>query len=214
LASQQREITMQPEPSTIQELPLFPLRTVLFNGGRLPLKIFEPRYIDMVSRCLKEQSGFGVVLIRDGVEARTASQSAQPHLFGIGTYATIVDFSEVPGGMLGIITAGGPKFRVLDTHERDDHLLMGQVEFLPEERVQELSTDYQSLIEILRQLMEHPMVKKLALDVDFGDARAVSWALADLLPIEPEIKQSLLQMQLPRERLAELKRLVGNMKGT
>jgi Lon protease-like protein len=52
------------------------------------------------------------------------------------------------------------------------------------------------------------------LDVDFGDARAVSWALADLLPIEPEIKQSLLQMQLPRERLAELQRLVGNMKGT
>ena len=90
---------------------------------------------------------------------------------------------------------------------------MGEVEFLPEERVQEFSTDYESLVEILRQLMEHPMVKKLALDVDFGDARSVSWALADLLPIEPEIKQSLLQMQLPRERLAELKRLVANMKG-
>lgn len=205
---------MQPEPSTIQEIPLFPLRTVLFNGGRLPLKIFEPRYVDMVSRCLKEQSGFGVVLIREGVEARTERQASQPKLFGIGTYATIVDFSEVAGGMLGIITAGGPKFRVLDTHERNDHLLMGEVEFLPEERVQEFSTDYESLVDILRQLMEHPMVKKLALDVDFGDARSVSWALADLLPIEPEIKQSLLQMQLPRERLAELKRLVSNMKGS
>lgn len=204
---------MEPEPSTIREIALFPLGTVLFSGGRLPLKIFEPRYLDMVSRCLKGQDGFGVVLIRSGVEARSRPDAQQPELFGIGTYATIVDFSEVPGGMLGIITAGGPKFRVLRTWQRDDHLLMGEVEFLPEERHQELSEDHEPLIDILRQLMEDPIVKRLELTVDFDDARAVSWALADLLPIEPEIKQSLLQMQLPRERLAELKRLVGNMRG-
>ncbi len=205
---------MQPEASTIQTIPLFPLRTVLFNGGRLPLKIFEPRYVDMVSSCLKEQSGFGVVLIREGAETHTTQEAVQPRLFGIGTYATIVDFSELPGGMLGIITAGGPKFRVLETSEQADNLLLGEVEFLPEERQQQLSEDHEPLIEILRQLLEHPMVKQMDLTVDFGDARAVSWALADLLPIEPEIKQSLLQMQLPRERLAELKRLVANMRGS
>lgn len=204
---------MQPQASTIQEIPLFPLRTVLFNGGRLPLKIFEPRYLDMVSQCLKNQTGFGVVLIREGAETHTTQEAVQPRLFGIGTYATIVDFSELPGGMLGIITAGGPKFRILSTTEQADNLLIGEVEFLPEERRQDLSEDHQPLIDILRQLLEHPMVKRLELEVDFGDARAVSWALADLLPMEPEIKQSLLQMQLPRERLAELKRLVANMRG-
>lgn len=205
---------MQPDASSVQNIPLFPLRTVLFHGGRLPLKIFEPRYVDMVSRCLKDGHGFGVVLIREGAETHTTQEAVQPRLFGIGTHATIVDFSELPGGVLGIMTAGGPKFRVLETFEQDDHLLVGEVEFLPEERVQTLTEEHQPLIDILHQLLEHPMVKRLNLDIDFADARAVSWALADLLPIEPEIKQSLLQMQLPRERLAELKRLVANMRGS
>jgi Lon protease-like protein len=205
---------MQPDGPGVQNIPLFPLRTVLFRGGRLPLKIFEPRYVDMVSRCLKDGDGFGVVLIREGAETHTTQEAVQPRLFGIGTHATIVDFSELPGGVLGIMTAGGRKFRVLETAEQDDHLLVGEVEFLPEERQQTLTDEHQPLIDILHQLLEHPMVKRLDLDIDFTDARAVSWALADLLPIEPEIKQSLLQMQLPRERLAELRRLVANMRGS
>jgi Lon protease-like protein len=68
------------------------------------------------------------------------------------------------------------------------------------------------LIEILRQLMQHPIAQRLALEVDYRDARSVSWRLADLLPLEPEIKQGLLQMNLPRERLAELARLVDNLR--
>ena len=57
------------------EIPLFPLRTVLFPGGVLPLRIFEPRYVDMVGRCMREQSGFGVVLIRSGAEARLEAEA-------------------------------------------------------------------------------------------------------------------------------------------
>ena len=76
-----------------QEIPLFPLGTVLFSGARLSLQIFEPRYLDLVGRCMKTDSGFGVVLIRDGAEARRSVEQAPPSLFEVGTYARIVDFT-------------------------------------------------------------------------------------------------------------------------
>lgn len=195
-----------------REIPLFPLRTVLFTGGRLPLRIFEPRYMDMVSYCMKEQTGFGVVLIREGTDARLSPEDEQPRIFNIGTYASIVDFNRLADGLLGIITTGGAKFRVLASYERADHLMMGEVEMLPDEQTLAVATEYQPLVEILRDFMEHPMVRKMNLQVDFGDARAVSWRLAELLPVEPEIKQSMLQMNHPRERLAELRRLIERMR--
>jgi len=195
-----------------REIPLLPLGTVLFSGGRLPLRIFEPRYTAMVSRCLRENSGFGVVLIRSGSESRLSRDAVQPEIFSVGTYATIVDFNVLENGMLGIITTGGAKFRILDTAETSDHVLMATVEFLPDERSGAPGKEHAALIEILRQLMQHPIAQRLALEVDYRDARSVSWRLADLLPLEPEIKQGLLQMNLPRERLAELARLVDNLR--
>ena len=69
---------MQAEASVRKVIPLFPLGTVLFSGGRLPLRIFEPRYTAMVSRCLREKSGFGVVLIREGSDARLGKNPSQP----------------------------------------------------------------------------------------------------------------------------------------
>jgi len=206
-------LRMHAEPSVRKVIPLFPLGTVLFSGGRLPLRIFEPRYTAMVSRCLREKCGFGVVLIRDGSDARRSKNASQPEIFSVGTYGTIVDFNTLNNGMLGIITSGGPKFRILDTFESSDHLLMGNVEFLPEEREQAPGEEHVALIEMLRELMQHPMAQKLALDVDYQDARSVSWRLSELLPLEPEIKQGLLQMSLPRERLAELARIVNNLRG-
>jgi Lon protease-like protein len=203
---------MHAETSAQKVIPLFPLGTVLFSGGRLPLRIFEPRYTSMVSRCLREQSGFGVVLIREGSDSRLGQNASQPKIFNIGTYATIVDFNTLNNGMLGIITSGGPKFRILDTYETEDHLLMGTVEFLPEERAQAPGKEHAALIEMLRDLMQHPMAQKLALDVDYHDARSISWRLSELLPLEPEIKQGLLQMSLPRERLAELSRIVSHLR--
>jgi len=203
---------MRPTHELHTEIPLFPLRTVLFSGGRLPLRIFEPRYTDMVGDCLKQSIGFGVVLIRDGQEARVGADPKQPDVFGVGTYARIVDFSSRDDGTLGIIVSGGPKFRVLRTFETPQHLLMGSVEYLPEERSQAVAAEHAELVTILRELMKHPLVEKLSLAVDYGDARSVGWRLAELLPLEPEIKQSLLQMNMPRERLTELRRLVDHLR--
>ncbi len=195
------------------ELPLFPLRTVLFPGGSLPLRIFEPRYLDMIKWCMRENSGFGVVLIRTGEEARVSSNAEQPDIFTVGTEARIVDFNQLSDGLLGIVGRGGTKFRVEESWEQSDHLLMGRVQALPEEPEGELTTEHEELVVVLRQLVKHPMIEKLGLDVDFDNARSVSWRLSELLPIEPEIKQSLLQMALPRERLAELLRIMEKLRG-
>jgi hypothetical protein len=195
------------------ELPLFPLNPVLFPGGRLPLQIFEPRYMDMVVRCMRRDEAFGVVLIRRGSDARLAPDSTQPEIFDVGTEAHIVDFNQLSNGRLGIVVRGGRKFRIRETWEQEDHLLLGRVEFLPEEPALPVTAEHEELVDILRELIKHPMIEKLGLDITFNDARSVGWRLSELLPIEPEIKQSLLKLQLPRERLQELTRLVSKLRG-
>ena len=203
----------------LREIPLFPLGVVLFEGGRLPLRIFEPRYLDMISERMREDSPFGIVLIRSGVEARVGDDApdeagaSAPEIFEVGTDARVVDFNALDGGLLGIVVEGGAKFRIHKTWEQDDRLLRGLVETLPAEPSGTLGEADQPVIDILRALLKHPMVEKLGLEVDFGDAGAVSRQLAELLPVEPEIKQSLLQLGSPTERLNELRRLVTRLRG-
>jgi Lon protease-like protein len=199
-------------PETV-EIALFPLKPVLFPGGRLPLQIFEPRYMDMVVRCMREDEPFGVVLIRKGSAARLHDATPQPDIFDVGTDAHVVDFNQLAHGRLGIVVRGGQKFRVRAVLERGDHLLMGQVEYLPEEPLLGVGQEHRELVDILQELVKHPMIEKLGLDIQFDDARSVGWRLAELLPIEPEIKQSLLKLQWPRERLQELTRLVDKLRG-
>lgn len=194
-----------------RQIPLFPLGHVLFTGGRLPLQIFEPRYLDLVGRCMKTRTGFGVVLIREGTE--TFAGSGPPSLFNIGTYARIVDFSQLANGLLGIVCMGGDKFRIERSWEAPDHLVMAEVDFLAEEPHSQLGEEFSSLVDTLRVLVKHPMIEKLDLEIDYDDARSVSWRLAELLPLEAETRQSLLQMQSPRERLVEIRRLITKLKG-
>jgi Lon protease-like protein len=186
---------------------------VLFPGGRLPLQIFEPRYMDMVVRCMRDGSPFGVVLIRKGADARLTSDAEQPDVFDVGTEAHVVDFNQLSNGRLGIVVRGGRKFRIRGKREQADHLLLGDVEYLPDEPALAVGAEHRELVDILQELVKHPMIEKLGLDVQFDDARSVGWRLAELLPIEPEIKQSLLKLQWPRERLQELTRLVDKLRG-
>jgi len=196
-----------------EEIPLFPLHPVLFPGGRLPLQIFEPRYLDMVVRCMRDGTRFGVVLIRSGSDARLNRGARQPEIFDVGTEAEIVDFNQLSNGRLGVVVRGARKFRVRAVREQPDHLLIGTVEMLPEEPHMPVGEEYQELVDILRELALHPMVQKLGLEMAFDDASSVGWRLAELLPIEPEIKQSLLKLHWPRERLQELARLVAKLRG-
>ena len=194
-------------------IPLFPLNTVLFIDGQLPLRIFEPRYVDMVSRCMREQAGFGVVLIREGPEARLTAGAQQPSYCDLGTYAEITDFDQLPNGLLGIVGTGKRQFKVLAVREREDHLLLADVEFLPEEPEARLPDEYRPLSELLSKLLDHPVARRMYTQVivDLNDARSVSWRLAELLPVEAEVKQNLLVMTNAQERLAELTRIVERL---
>ena len=196
------------------EMPLFPLGQVLFIGACMPLRVFEPRYVDMVGRCLREDAAFGVVLIRKGADAYIGTDARQPDIFNIGTSARIVDFDQASDGMLTIKVLGESKFRIHGTEEQADHLLVGEVEMLPEELEVPLGEDFEWLATLLQELMRHPlMADRWRDELDLRDARAVGWRLSDMLPLPPETKQGLLQMNLPRERLTEIRRLVNKLRG-
>jgi Lon protease-like protein len=111
-----------------EEIPLFPLNTVLFPGGPLPLRIFEPRYVDMVRRCMREGVPFGVLLIRAGTEVGEVTSTAD-----VGTSARIVDFHQMQDGLLGIVCLGERRFRVLARRTQPDGLHLGDVEWLPDQ---------------------------------------------------------------------------------
>ena len=198
--------------SAAREIPLFPLGTVLVCGGRLPLRIFEPRYLDLVARCVKNASGFGVVLIREGREIRRAGDDA-PAVFEIGTYAKIVDFNEAGNGRLGILCAGGERFSIRRSWEAADKVLTAEVEFLAPEPPAAVNDEFRGLVDTLRLLLKHPVVQRLGLEVDYDDARSVGWRLAELLPLEARVKQELLELRDPRERLLQLRRTVSKLRG-
>lgn len=192
----------------LPEIPLFPLRSVLFPEGVLPLRIFEPRYVDMIRWCMRNQVNFGVVLLRTGSDVAIKDADALPDVFRVGTEAKIVDFNQADNGLLGIVALGGRKFSIKESYIQKDGLLKATVEFAIEEPLGELNSVHDPLVAVLQDLMQHPLIQQLNPPTRLDEARSVSYRLADLLPVEPEIKQTLLQMNGPTERLAELERLV------
>lgn len=173
------------------EIPLFPLSSVMFPGGRMPLQIFEQRYIDLVRSSMKQDSGFGMVWIMRG------SEVAQPgvgplNLGEWGTYARIVDWDQLPNGLLGITIEGGERFRLQDSHKRDDQLNMGQVEMLPLPEPVAVSEEWESMVEVLASLEQHPHVQGLGIKPDHSDAWQVGYALAQLLPVDEALKYDML----------------------
>lgn len=185
------------------ELPLFPLSTVLFPGGLLPLRIFETRYVDMVGRCMRESSPFGVVLIRDGAEVGEITDTAE-----LGTTARIVDFSQLPDGLLGITCQGERKFRLLRRWQRSDGLHLGEVEYLVLEGVAAVPKEYEHLADLLRKVLPSLGEPYASMAGDFGDASWVGCRLAEILPLDPADKLGLLEIDAPVERLARLNSLV------
>jgi len=189
-------------------LPLFPLKTVLFPRGKLPLRIFEARYIDMVKRCMRQNSGFGILNIREGSEVKTKSLDHAPLLSIVGTEVRIIDFDQIEGNLLGILVEGFGRFRVKNSWEEKDHLIIGEVEPIKDEADCELLENDSVLVQILKELVKHPMVEKLNLGIDYSNGVDVSYRLTELLPLDLTVKQSLLELVDTQQRLLELNKLV------
>lgn len=185
------------------QLPLFPLSTVLFPGGPLPLRIFETRYTDMVRRCMREQSGFGVVLIRAGAESGEVARTAE-----VGTVASIVDFNQLPDGLLGITCLGGERFRVLRRWRAPDGLNMAEVEWLAPSPPTAIGEAHEHLAQILRKLLPQLGDDYQFVRGDFASAEWVGSRLAEILPVSVEDKQAWLEMTDPTARLTALSALI------
>lgn len=181
----------------MSELPLFPLQTVLLPGGRLALRVFEARYLDMVARCLRGANRFGVVAIREGAEVGAATT------YDHGTSAEIVDWHQEPGGLLGILAAGREPFRLLSMRREPDGLYVGSVAWLDSLPPQQLSLVHEPLAALLRRIME-PLPLYHGVAPSFDDAAWVGGRLIELLPLPLELKQLLLEMPDPNERLERL----------
>jgi Lon protease-like protein len=179
-------------------LPLFPLSTVLFPGGHLLLRIFEPRYLSMVSRCMREEHGFGVVLIEKGSESGSAEFAT------MGTIAEIVDWHQGSDGLLGLTTEGRDRFRVTGYEQQADGLYIGTIEMLAKEPRENLTENFSGLTELLKGLLEEAGAPYDRMPTDFDDASWVGYRLAELLPLPVSIKQSLLELEDARRRLERL----------
>ena len=183
-------------------IALFPLSTVLLPGGRMRLQIFEPRYLDLVSRCLKgEQQGFGVVWLRQGKEVYKQETDADNRLSQVGTMARIVDWDSLPNGLLGITIEGDKKFRLVSSFQQPDHLNMAEVEWVAAEPQIALPEQSDELTALLSQLLQHPHLARMELSAEVADVSTLSFLLTQLLPFPEETKFQLLAMSDPVARL-------------
>ena len=190
-------------------LPLFPLNTVLFPGCTLDLQLFEPRYLDMLTRCLKQGSGFGVVGLLAGQEVGAAAT----HCAELGCEALIRDWEKLPNGLLGIRVEGGRRFRVGATQVQADQLLLAEVQWLAPGEDLPLAIEQADLIALLATLAEHPLVAGLGLDGTVSGQQALANQLAYLLPFSLEQKLALLALPQPTEQLALIQSLLDRLQG-
>lgn len=187
------------------ELPLFPLSSVLFPGGPLRLRIFEPRYVDMVKRCMRAGSCFGVVLLQGGGEAGPIDGIA-----AIGTTARIVDFNLLPDGLLGLTCRGERRFRVQRCWRQEDGLNMGEAQWLEDAapKMVPVPAEHRHLADVLRRVLPELGEVYNGIELRFNDAAWVSGRLVEILPIALGDKQACLEMDDPLERLAVVSPLI------
>lgn len=188
-----------------ETIGLFPLHAVLVPGAAIGLRVFEPRYLDLVRECGRTGGCFGVSMILAGEEA---GEAATPAAFG--TEARIEDFGNDDSGVLTLRVRGHRRFRVARTRVRDNGLVVGDVDWLAPDPDDELRPEHAVLGMLLQRILEQ-------LGGDDGDpgpaqldnASWVGWRLAELLPMSERQRQVLLQEDDPHARLQQLLELVS-----
>jgi len=178
---------------------------VLVPGASLALRVFEPRYLDLVRECGRNGSTFGVCLLLDGEEAGIAASTA-----AVGTEAAIEDFGTGDDGLLALHVRGRRRFQARRTRVRDNGLVVATVDWRDVDADDELRPEHAVLGQVLRHILEqvggeHAQAAATRLD----DAAWVGWRLVELLPLSDRQRQALLQQDDPHVRLDELLALVS-----
>ncbi len=188
------------------QIPIFPLNTVLFPDGLLPLRVFEPRYMDMAKACLRDSTTFGVCLIKEGQEV-----GAQAIPESIGTLAAIVDWDMPQLGVLQIKTRGGQRFFITSYKDNGAGLLIAEVTLLDAEPEIKLPDEHQACATALRSLMFKTGEEHFFTPHRFDDATWVSNRLAELLPVPLPVKQMMLELSDGKMRLGTMHQFLHRM---
>ena len=191
--------------STANKLPVFPLGLVVLPGTIQTLQIFEPRYLSMVKNCMSTDTGFVITLSNN-------NQSGESFM-SQGSFVEIIDFNQLPNGLLGITVRGSQKVSIKSVEQLESGLYYASIYPIPEPVVddQAVLAQFPELINVLTQLKEHPQVKSLPIDIDLLSADSVSYQLAGLIPISAIQKQDLLEAFDATQRMNILAKLVNKI---
>ena len=192
------------------ELSLFPLSVTLLPYGRMPLQVFEQRYLELVKSSMRSGEGFGIVRIERGAEV---APSGLPTLAAMGSVATIVDWDQLDNGLLGITVQGGRRFRPFNLWREDDGLIRAEAELLPELGKVAMIEAWEPMRTVLEGLQAHPHVERIGLPIDFDDAWQVAFSLVQLLPIAEDLKVELLGQESVEAVMRELDLILNALSG-
>lgn len=184
-------------------LPLFPLNTLVFPGGRLPLRVFEQRYLDMIKQAIADNTPFGICAIREGAEV---GAPAVP--YAVGTRVIITDWDMPQTGILHIDTQAQQRFVIRSIHTEPNGLLIGTVESVSVEVIAPIPDELQLAAEILRHIVKEYGDAHFPAPHHFEDAVWVGYRLSEVLPLKLSTKQSLLEMNDSVERLSILNEIL------
>ena len=189
----------------INKLPVFPIGVVVLPRTIQSLQIFEPRYLSMVKDCMRNETGFVITLSKKN----TSGDSFMSQ----GTFVEIIDFNQLPNGLLGITVKGTQKVSIKSVEQVESGLHYAKISLIPEPAVddQAVLAKFPELINVLSQLKDHPQVKSLPLEIDLLSAESVSYHLAGLIPLSPIQKQVLLEAFDASQRMNILAKLVDKI---
>jgi len=183
------------------EVFIFPLNTVLFPDGRLPLRVFEQRYIEMTKQCIAGNLPFGVCQIKEGRETGTP---AVPE--SIGCLARIIEWDMPQLGVFQLQTEGTQRFRILQSTVARNGLISAQIETLPPEAAVAPATAL--CTDVLRAIIDKVGAAHFPKPYRFDDAAWIGYRLSEILPIDRNTRQEMLQLSDPLERLGRLERVL------
>lgn len=189
--------------SSHAEIPLFPLDTVLFPGGLLPLRIFEQRYLEMAKACLREGTPFGVCLIREGSEVGTPATHE-----ALGCLARITQWDMQQLGLLQLVAQGGERFRVRATRIRPDGLILADIDLIAEAADEPLPEKYRACRQLLERIVAEHGERLFARPFQLDSSAWVAARLAEVLPLPAAARQKLLELNDSTQRLEILQRLL------
>ena len=192
----------KPDPHSLPDLPLFPLQSVLFPGAQLSLRVFEARYLDLISRCLREQQPFGAICLRQGSEVRSTDEAVL--LETTGVLAKLEEVDAEQAGVLRVRCLGTQRFEIDEPLQLPDGLWTARAWLIDDDAVVAPS---ESLVPTVRALanaigaLERKGGSPFLKPYRFDDAGWVANRWCELLPISLAAKQKLMALEDPQMRL-------------